>query len=476
MYQFKGLDDTIAAIATPAGQGGIGIVRISGKEALQAADRMFVAKNKGIPSKFKSHTVHYGRIVRKNSTGTLTGTSTLTGTGNQDIIDEVLLTVMRAPGTYTRQDTVEISCHGGAVPLKAILNLAVDSGSRLAEPGEFTKRAFLNGRIDLTQAEAVLDIIQAKTDAFLKISTNQLKGDLALQLEAIREKLMDIYTAQEAVVNFPEDDVDAQGNGNFLRPIREAKEQVDALLKSSAQGRILREGVRIVICGKTNTGKSSLLNVLLKQPRAIVSEVKGTTRDCIEETVQIKGVPFQLVDTAGMIKPRDGIEQEALRRSHMNIQSADLILLVIDASQKMTEEDKDITGKNVLVVLNKCDLCVKIKEEHIHKLFPKRKVVRVSALLKTGIARLEEAIVENVLHKDAVDTDRVLVSNLRHIHSLKKCASAMERGIDILEKRQPLEFVSEEIKQAVNALDNITGRNIDSDLLDKIFSEFCIGK
>lgn len=486
MYQLKSLEDTIVAISTPAGQGGIGMVRMSGSEALSIADKMFMSKGQGSPSGFKSHTVHYGWIVDKRKGGALPAGERGV---NREIMDEVLLTVMRAPRTYTREDIVEISCHGGLIPLQGILGLAMDSGARLAEPGEFTKRAFLNGRMDLTQAEAVLDIIQSKTQAFLRVSTNQLKGDLTVQLEEIREHLMSVYVEIEAVVNFPEDttgtreaagDADLPPLAGQVRPLHKSKERVDSLLASSEQGKILKEGIRIVICGKANVGKSSLLNILLKQPRAIISKIEGTTRDTIEETARIKGIPFQLVDTAGILKPRDDIEEEALKRSHMHIQGADLVLLMLDAGQAISEEDEEIIekvqGQNVLVILNKCDLDLKIESGKIDQFCKGVKVVRISALQRTGINELEDAVMENILHRNTIDTHGILISNMRHIHSLKNCASALAKANELLEKNQPVEFISEEIKRAVNALDQITGRNIDADLLDKIFSEFCIGK
>jgi len=465
MYQIADLEDTIVAISTSTGQGGIGIVRLSGKQALSIADQMFVMKNKRKPSAFKSFTVHYGDVVDAKVNKT---------------IDEALLTVMRGPKSYTKEDVVEISCHGGVVSLRAILMLSTELGARLAEPGEFTKRAFLNGRIDLAQAEAVLDIIQAKTDAFLQVSTNQLKGDLSTELEGIREQLMDVYLAIEAVVNFPEDDVGTEGREKLTADIAAAAQRVEALLQSSEHGRILREGIKIVLCGKSNVGKSSLLNALLKTPRAIVSEIAGTTRDTIEETAQIKGIPFQLIDTAGILEPRDLIEEEAIKRSHMYIGGADLVLFVFDAGESLSQEDENlmrvVDGQNVVAILNKCDLPQKIDENRLKEKYDTSKVLKVSALKRSGIDELEAAIVENVWHEKKVDTHGLLVSNVRHVNALKSCQSTLQKATDILRDGLSLEFVSEEIKVAVNFLDNITGRNIDADLLDNIFSKFCIGK
>ncbi len=466
MYKYKNFDDTIAAISTPSGIGGIGIVRLSGKEAVAITDKVYFSA-KGKLSKFPTHTVHWGNIVDK-------------GKGGENIIDEVLVTIMRAPRSYTKENVVEISCHGGTAVLRSILNLIVRNGARLAEPGEFTKRAFLNGRIDLTQAEAVLDIIQAKSDAFLRLSNNQLKGELAQEIDALREKLLSAYTDIEAFVNFPEEEIDKKQKTQIAKEIKDVKSRIEELLATSRQGQLLKEGVRIVICGKPNVGKSSLLNVLLRHQRAIVSDIPGTTRDIIEETAQIKGIPFQIIDTAGILNPRNAVEREAIKRSHLNIESADLLLAMFDINGKLTKEDeniiKKVRGKNFLIVLNKCDLPVKFNLSKIEEIFGKDKIVKISALKKSNISQLQNKIVSLVLQGEEIDSHKVYVSNLRHVESLQKSDNAVNQALVALEGEMPLEFVSEEIKAAVNYLDNITGRNIDIDLLDNIFSRFCIGK
>ncbi len=469
---------------------------MSGKKALAVADQFFLSKNKTEPSQYKSHTVHYGWVVRPlakdegqglpakqlNWQAGARDVESTRGTApratGQEIIDEVLLTVMRAPNTYTREDIVEISGHGGIAALKNIFQAVVDLGVRPAEPGEFTKRAFLNGRIDLAQAEAVLDIIQAKTDAFLRVSANQLKGDLSLELERIREFLMGTYTEMEAIVNFPEDEIETPARESFLKNIQMAQVRIDKLLASGQQGKILREGIKIVLCGKPNVGKSSVLNALLKQPRAIVSEIAGTTRDTIEETAQIQGIAFQLVDTAGILEPRDFIEQEAVKRSQMFIEQADLLILVIDASEPLSPEDvhllERLKSRRAIIVLNKCDLGVKVEEGSLKQEFS-QPIVRISALKKIALEELEKAMVDCVLQGISLDTDAVLVSNLRHLHSLRECSSALALAREAM-NNVSMEFVCEELKMGIHELDTITGRNIDQDLLDKIFSEFCIGK
>src|SRR3989339_153307 len=471
MYNYKDMEDTIVAISTAAGAGAIGIVRLSGKDAIEIADRMFVSKGNKKVAEMKSHSVCYGDVVDVKA-----GKPSL----EREIIDEVLLTVMRGPKSYTREDVVEFGCHGGMMSVKAVLVLATDLVARLAEPGEFTKRAFLNGRIDLTQAESVLDIINAKTKAFLKVSANQLKGQLSLELDLIRQKLMDIYVEIEAIVNFPEDGINVKNRPDIADRILVEKDKVRKLLETSDHGKILKEGIKIALCGKSNVGKSSLLNVLLNQPRAIVSSIAGTTRDSIEESVQIKGIPFQLVDTAGIIAPRDLIEEEAIKRSRMHFQSADIVLLVIDAGSGLSKEDieimENVVDRNVIVVANKCDLEQIADIEKVRRLLKDPILIKVSATEGFGIDELETAIVNNVWHQKTVDTHGVMISNLRHVEALKKCFSLLEKAEQDLRGELSLEFISEDIKISVNFLDNITGRNIDHDLLDNIFSQFCIGK
>jgi tRNA modification GTPase len=466
MPALPGLEDTIAAISTATASSGIGIIRLSGRQSIPIINQIFLPAGKQKTTSFKSHTVYYGWIIRPSSAA--------------ERMDEVLVTVMRAPRSYTKEDVVEISCHGGLTSLRTILNVVLECGARLAQPGEFTKRAFLNGRIDLAQAEAVLDIIQSKTDAFLKVSVNQLKGDLSLELESIREELMHIYVELEAILNFPEDGIDAKKRSALLKDLQDAKMRVEKLISSSDHGRILKEGIKIVICGKPNVGKSSLLNVLLRQPRAIVSPVAGTTRDTIEETAQIQGIPFQLVDTAGILEPRDFVEEEAIRRSHLSIQGADLVLLILDASAALSDEDitlmQDLKTQNMLVVLNKSDLPLRISRLEIEKMVSSQFIITFSALHKTGLEALESAIVERAWQSKTFNTQGILISNVRHIQSLRDCQAALLNGQQAFDEERSWEFVSEEIKRAVNCLDAITGRSIDEDLLDNIFSQFCIGK
>ncbi|HQO58242.1 MAG TPA: tRNA uridine-5-carboxymethylaminomethyl(34) synthesis GTPase MnmE [Candidatus Omnitrophota bacterium] len=470
LYKF---DDTIAAIATPPGQGGIGIVRLSGPRALAVADKIFRIPRGKLPSECASHTVHFGHVVQRGP-----------GEGDSfELIDEALVVVMRGPRSYTGEDTVELNCHGGAVILQTVLRLAVEHGARLAEPGEFTKRAFLKGRIDLTQAEAVLDIIRSKTEAFVKVSAQQLKGDLTVALGTIREQLMDVYARLEAAVNFPEEDIPQPDRVHHpdgpLVSIEQVCGEIRELAATSTQGRVLKDGVKAVICGKPNVGKSSLLNRLLRQPRAIVSPVEGTTRDTIEETVSINGIPFQLVDTAGILCPRNSLEEEAVRRSRLCVESADLILFVVDGSAELTAEDQElipaVQDKNVLVVVNKCDL-PRQNDPGVRQFFPDRAVVCVSALTGEGVSLLGERMSQAAVPDEAHYCRNVVVSNTRHVESLHQAEGFLLEACAHLKSGLSWEFVSENIKAAVRALDQITGRDASEELLDKIFSEFCIGK
>jgi len=465
MYQYKGLEDTIAAISTPTGQGGIGIVRISGKEAIAMADAVLHLYGNKKLANCQSHTINYGKVIKAK---------------NGEIIDDVLVNLMKAPKSYTTEDVVEINCHGGMTVVRAVLEEVLAAGARLASPGEFTKRAFLHGRMDLTQAEAVMDIIHAKTENFVRQSQHQLKGELSTKLKLMREELIKLYTMLEALINFPEDGLEAKGHQEILKRLSIQENDMATLLESSNSGRLLKEGIRIVLCGKPNVGKSSLLNALLKEQRAIVTNIAGTTRDVLEESAQIKGIPISLIDTAGILEPRDLIEEEAIKRSHLYIKGADLVLLVLDHSCPLEKEDKalieQLRNARVLVVINKMDLSGPAIDELPMKIFGEDAVVKVSSFDSNSIKNLEGRI-EKLIHKDKnLDTDGILISNMRHIKSLEEAQKNLQEASQWLNKKTSFEFISELIKSAVNQLDAITGRNIDEDLLDRIFSEFCIGK
>lgn len=455
------LEDTISAISTAQGEGGIGIVRLSGKRALSVADKIFIPAAKGRPSHFKSYTMHYGKICDSGK-----------------IIDEVILTVMRRPRSYTREDIVEINCHGGVLALTKILDLTLKHGARLASPGEFTKRAYLNGRIDLAQAEAVIDIIRAKTDSALSVSLGQLSGGLSRQINKIRGRLLDILVSLEAKIDFPEEDIQGKNTPEVKKGLVALDVALDKLLEGASCGRMLREGIHAVICGKPNVGKSSLLNALLKKERSIVTPVAGTTRDTIEEMLDIKGIPVKIVDTAGILKPRDLIEKEAVLRSRKHIKLADLVIILFDASRPLNHQDrkliKEVKNKKTIAVINKIDLKLRIEKDQISQIFPR--VVQLCAKRGKNINLLENAIAEFVYQGKLITPEFALVSNLRHIHALKCAKKSIAQAQSALADKLPPEFIAQLLKDACADLDRILGRSFPEDVLERIFTDFCIGK
>ncbi|MDD5477328.1 MAG: tRNA uridine-5-carboxymethylaminomethyl(34) synthesis GTPase MnmE [Candidatus Omnitrophica bacterium] len=455
------LEDTISAISTAQGEGGIGIVRISGRKALSIADKIFVPAGKKKAVDFKSYTMHYGKII-----------------DNGKIADEVILSVMRKPRSYTRQDVVEINCHGGILALREVLDLTLKKGARLAWPGEFTRRAFLNGRIDLAQAEAVIDIIRAKTDSALKVSLGQLSGGLSKEINKLRKKLLDILVTMEANIDFPDESIPQQDAAGMLQGFRAIEAQLNKLLEGASCGRILREGIHVVICGKPNVGKSSLLNVLLKKERSIVTPIAGTTRDAIEETLDIKGIPVKIVDTAGILKPRDLIEKKAVQRSREHIKLADLVIILFDASHRLDEGDrrliKEIKNKPAIAVINKIDLKVRIERDQISRVF--QNVVEICARSAKNINLLEDALCSLVYKGKLHSPEFTLVSNLRHARALKSAQKLINQARDALTGGLPPEFIAQNLKDACVYLDEILGRSFSEDLLERIFTDFCIGK
>jgi tRNA modification GTPase len=455
------LEDTISAISTAQGEGGIGIVRLSGRKALSTAGKIFVGSTKTKLKDFKSYTMHYGKIIDCGI-----------------IIDEVILSVMRGPKSYTRQDVVEINCHGGIVALHKVLELTLKYGCRLASPGEFTKRAFLNGRIDLAQAEAVIDTIRAKTDSALKISLEQLRGGLSREINKIRQKLLDLLVVLEASIDFPEEDIPMQDLAKISLGLAAVDVQLNVLLSSASGGRILREGLYVVICGKPNVGKSSLLNALLKQERSIVTPVAGTTRDTIEEVIDIKGIPVKLADTAGILKPRNLIEKKAVKLSLRQISLADLVIILFDASNELNDQDRElikkVKNKNVLAVINKIDLKSRIEKDEIAAGFSK--VVMLSARSGKNLNLLEDALYDFVYQGKRPNLELMLVSNLRHIHALRDAQKLVGQARVILADKLPVEFLTQNLKDTCVYLDKILGKDFSAELLDRIFADFCIGK
>jgi len=453
------LDDTIAAISTPMGEGGIGIVRWSGPEAETILNRVFLPAGRPRDSTPESHCFYYGHVVD----GDLGVT-----------VDEVLAVFMCAPRTYTRQDVAEIHCHGGIVPLRQTLELVLRFGARLAEPGEFTLRAFLNGRIDLAQAEAVLDIVRAKTDVSLRIAMQQLDGRISDQVREIRSMLVDALAYLEATIDFPEDEIPSLDVAPLLA---KAKEQIAALLSQADQGMIYRQGVRTAIVGRPNVGKSSLLNALLRTNRAIVTAIPGTTRDTLEETLNLRGIPLCLIDTAGITNSTDLVERLGVERSRQALKQADLVLVVIDGSEPLQAEDWEIASsvqnKSAIVVVNKLDLPAVADADVI---LPGAQHVDVSALTGEGLGLLKDVVVDTVL-SGQVETSHVpVISNPRHCQILRRALEhvAAEEGTDAAQWGADLMAI--DLTAAVSALGEITGETVGEDVLGAIFSNFCIGK
>lgn len=457
------LDDTIAAISTPLGKSGIGIVRLSGKKALSIADKIFIGSNGKRPSRLSSHRLYYGWI--KNG---------------KERIDEVLLNVMRAPRTYTKEDIVEINCHSGIAVLRKILELVLGLGARLAGRGEFTKRAYLAGRIDLTQAEAILDIINSQTPQALNAALGQLEGRLSEKIGNLRRSLLEISTQLEASIDFADQDIEPKSLEKILKKAEKASYQIKELLDSADKGTILREGISCVICGRPNVGKSSLLNALLKKDRAIVTPLPGTTRDVLEETVDISGIPLRLIDTAGIVKASNLAEAEAVKRSRKALKEADLILLVLDASRKLEAEDlkisRYISERCAFVVLNKQDLPQKIGADELSRVSGGRKVIKVSALRGRGLKSLQREIAAYLWRGEAPSGDELLITNIRHRQALKKAHLSLRRVNKAIKMSQGTEIVALYIKEAQSFLGEIIGKIRCEDILERIFSQFCIGK
>lgn len=461
MHRGYSFDDTIVAVATSLGESGIGIVRISGKDALLLADKVFRSKEKKPLSSFKTYTLHYGWVVDGEKT-----------------IDEVIVSVMRAPRSYTREDVVEVNCHGGLLAQRAVLEAILAQGARLAEPGEFTKRAFLNGRIDLAQAEAVLDVIRAKTDTALSLGLKQLSGGLSAQINTVRAQLLGALSLLEAHIDFPEEEIDQIILDNLKSQLDLVHAQCRDILEGSRRGRIFKEGIRAVICGLPNVGKSSLLNALLKQERSIVTAVAGTTRDTIEEIIDIKGIPVRIVDTAGLIRPRDLVERKAIQRSKEHIKSATIILLVFDGNKKLTKNElalmRTLKKKAVIPVINKADLKQKMDTSPIEELFGKPVFVSAKKMLR--IIELEEAIAARAFKGHLQVPETATVTSLRHIQAIKDVQKLIAEAHNSLDNKLSIEFIAQDIKEAMQVLDGILGKNFSEDLIDKIFSDFCIGK
>jgi len=452
--------DTIAAISTPHGTGGIGIIRISGDEAFNIAARIFKSKNKF--QDIKSHTINYGKIVDPSSGET---------------IDEVLLSKMEKPNTFTREDVVEINCHGGIVVLKRVLELVIAEGARLAEPGEFTKRAFLNGRIDLSQAEAVIDLINSKTAESSKAAVMQLEGRLSEKLSDIRRSLIQLIASIEVTVDYPEHDIEeitAQQVNNELGGIISKLEE---LAKSFERGKVIREGISAVIVGRPNVGKSSLLNELSGKNRAIVTDIPGTTRDIIEEYVNINGIPMRILDTAGIRETKDVVEKIGVDRAQREIENADLVIMMLDARTGMEESDaaiyNKVKDKKNIIILNKVDLVDEVNEDSLPEGV---NIVKMSLKNGIGIDKLEDEITNLFFKGEIVSNDEVLLTNVRHKHLIDMAIRSIKDARNAYENAMPIDMMTIDIKNAAEYIGQITGESVSEDVVHEIFSRFCLGK
>jgi tRNA modification GTPase len=458
--------DTIAAISTPLGEGAIAIVRLSGPDAISIADRVFHSPNGKKLADVPTHTIHYGHLHDPQ-------------TGN--VVEEVMVSVMRAPKTFTREDVVEINCHGGLVSVNRVLQLVLNSGARMAEPGEFTKRAFLNGRIDLSQAEAVMDLIRAKTDKAMNVALNQMEGRLSKLIRKLRQEILEVLAQVEVNIDYPEyDDVEEMTHEMLLKKSLYVKQEIEKLLRTSQQGKILREGLSTVIIGRPNVGKSSLLNALVHENKAIVTNIPGTTRDVIEEYVNVRGVPLRLVDTAGIRETEDIVERIGVERSRQVLKEADLILLVLNYSEELTAEDEKLfeaaKGMDVIVIVNKTDLPQKINMEQVQKLANNYKIVTTSLLEEQGIDELEEAIASLFFEGSIESQDATYVSNSRHIALLNQALKAINDAIAGVEASMPVDIVQIDLTRTWELLGEIIGDSVHESLINQLFSQFCLGK
>lgn len=457
------MEDTIAAVATAYGEGGIGIIRISGEEALPILQEIF--EFHGDTDTFISRRMTYGKIIDKEK--------------NQ-IIDEVLAVYMKGPKTYTAEDVVEINCHGSMVSLRKTLALVLRKGARLAEPGEFTKRAFLNGRLDLSQAEAVIDMIRAKTDKSFDVAVSQLEGRLSLKVEEIRQKLLDLLVDITVNIDYPDEDIEEMTYEKLEESIVETQDMIEKLLETSSTGRMIREGIKIAIVGKPNVGKSSLMNGLLKETRAIVTDIPGTTRDTIEEVLSIRNIPVYLVDTAGIRETSDKVEKMGIEKSKEAFNQADFILFLLDGSRPLEEEDLQIMEflkeRKSLVLINKRDLGEAISIEEIAAKLPASQVIEASLLKGQGITEIEDAVEDLVYGGEIVQKESMMVNNVRHIELLQQAVKSLTDALHMSERREALDFIEVDVKNAYERLGEIIGETVSDDIINEVFARFCLGK
>lgn len=457
--------NTIVAISTASGTGGIGIIRMSGKETFNILNKIFVPKNKQNISEIKGYTIKYGNIIDNE---------------NNKIIDEVLVSYFKAPKSYTTEDMCEISSHGGLVIMRKILEICLKNGAELAEPGEFTKRAFLNGRIDLSQAESVIDIINSKTSKEAEASINQLNGFLHTEIMKIKEKILSIIVDIEASIDYPEYDIEEVSNTKALNVLNDVKRDLLKLENTFSNGKIIKEGIKVAIIGRTNAGKSSLLNAILREERAIVTDIEGTTRDTIEEAISVDGIPIKIIDTAGIRDTKDVVEKIGIDKSREIAKKADLVIAIFDSTKDLTEEDKEILkiikDKINIIVLNKIDLKGKLTRNNDKLTKINKDIIEISALNNKGIDKIYEKISELFnLSKINVD-DSVVITNERHKIEITKAIKNVESAINTLNENMPMDVITVFIKETLENLGNITGESVSEDIINNIFAKFCLGK
>ena len=456
--------DTITSISTPMGEGAIGIVRLSGPEAVEIGDKLYKGKKKlkDVPS----HTINYGHIIDPET---------------DEVVEEVMISVLRAPKTFTREDIIEINCHGGILTINRILELTMTHGARMAEPGEYTKRAFLNGRIDLSQAEAVMDFIRSKTDRASKVAMNQIEGRLSDLIKRQRQSILEILAQVEVNIDYPEyDDVEDATTEFLLAQSKKIKNEIDQLLETGTQGKIMREGLSTVIVGKPNVGKSSMLNNLIQDNKAIVTEVAGTTRDVLEEYVNVRGVPLRLVDTAGIRDTEDIVEKIGVERSRKALSDADLILFVLNNNEPLTEEDRTlyevIKNEDAIVIVNKTDLERRLDIEEVKTMIGDTSLIQTSMLKQEGIDELELQIRDLFFGGEVQNQDMTYVSNSRHISLLKQARQTIQDAIDAAEAGIPMDMVQIDLTRTWEILGEIIGESASDELINQLFSQFCLGK
>lgn len=456
--------DTITSISTPMGEGAIGIVRLSGHDAVEIADKLYKGKHllKDVPT----HTINYGHIIDPET---------------EEVVEEVMVSVLRAPRTFTREDIVEINCHGGILTINRVLELTMTYGARMAEPGEYTKRAFLNGRIDLSQAEAVMDFIRSKTDRASKVAMNQIEGRLSDLIKRQRQSILEILAQVEVNIDYPEyDDVEDATTEFLLERSQEIKQEIQKLLDTGVQGKIMREGLSTVIVGKPNVGKSSMLNNLIQDNKAIVTEVAGTTRDVLEEYVNVRGVPLRLVDTAGIRETEDIVERIGVERSRKALSEADLILFVLNYNEPLTEDDRKlyevIKNEDAIVIINKTDLEQRLDLAEVETMVGDMPIIQTSMLQQQGIDELEIQIRDLFFGGEVQSQDMTYVSNSRHISLLKQAKNAIQDAIDAAEMGVPMDMVQIDLTRTWEIIGEIIGESASEELIDQLFSQFCLGK